>query len=364
MVRTVNTYLNIRTGSPLTTAPIYNYLSPGDLVEIEEVVIGTSLEGNNIWFQEKATINSLWSGGFESPFEWYIQDFGINELWKYSKGENVTIILIDSGISYCPDLANTAIKKVSMLSDNGEDETGHGTLMASIIAGKGSDIMGTAPQSSIISIKIFSEESSVGGSEASKSNLPNFVKALEYVKKSIDRETTYIVNCSLSVKAGNSEDNDIKRLIEDISTNYKVTFVCAVGNDSGETKDFIPASFTNVISVAGICIRENNTYKRLYESNYWPEITITCLGEFNSSYLKERYASLYRRNGSSHACAYTSGVISILLSYNLKKSKKLKANEVMTFLKTSSFATTNTNKYAYIDNVFSKDLLLKNFLTI
>jgi hypothetical protein len=52
-----------RTGAPKVSAPLVNYLLPGNIVEIERVVWGDQLDGNGIWYQSSDGY-FYWSGGF------------------------------------------------------------------------------------------------------------------------------------------------------------------------------------------------------------------------------------------------------------------------------------------------------------
>ncbi|RAJ80384.1 hypothetical protein CLV59_105493 [Chitinophaga dinghuensis] len=69
MLLTVNKYLNIRTGQPSASAANPGYLSPGDNIDLEAVVLGETLDGNAIWYRSKSGYY-YWSGGVtEQEFE-------------------------------------------------------------------------------------------------------------------------------------------------------------------------------------------------------------------------------------------------------------------------------------------------------
>ena len=69
MLLTVCKYLNIRIGSASASAPNPGYLSPGDNIDLDTVLIGEELDGNAIWYRSK-TGYYYWSGGVtEVEFE-------------------------------------------------------------------------------------------------------------------------------------------------------------------------------------------------------------------------------------------------------------------------------------------------------
>ena len=96
--------------------------------------------------------------------QWVLDTMDVPAAWQLSQGAGVTVAVIDSGVNpYISDLAGTVI--------TGPDFTGvdtrpsdpnwgvHGTWMASLIAGHGHDgggsgIIGIAPKSTILSIRV------------------------------------------------------------------------------------------------------------------------------------------------------------------------------------------------------------------
>ncbi len=65
MKLTVNKYLNARIGEASTEAACQFYRSPGDSIEVTAVLVGTRLDGNSIWYKNKADDCFYWSGGVE-----------------------------------------------------------------------------------------------------------------------------------------------------------------------------------------------------------------------------------------------------------------------------------------------------------
>ncbi len=62
---TVNKNLNARIGAASTFAACESYKTPSSIIEIDDVVVGTEIDGNAIWYKNKEDGNYYWSGGVE-----------------------------------------------------------------------------------------------------------------------------------------------------------------------------------------------------------------------------------------------------------------------------------------------------------
>jgi type VII secretion-associated serine protease mycosin len=98
--------------------------------------------------------------------EWYLDSLHIPAAHKVSTGKGVTVAVIDSGVDAThPDLAGVVLPGIDMahLIDSKQGRTdmdGHGTAMASVIAGQGggpSHIYGIAPDAKILPIIVGSD---------------------------------------------------------------------------------------------------------------------------------------------------------------------------------------------------------------
>src|SRR4051794_6386252 len=66
--------------------------------------------------------------------QWYLDACKIDEAWKASRGTGVTVAVIDPGVD--AKHADLAGQVLPGLNDSADKE-GHGTMMASLIAGQG-----------------------------------------------------------------------------------------------------------------------------------------------------------------------------------------------------------------------------------
>src|SRR4030095_7048153 len=119
------------------------------------------------------------------------------------------------------------------------DRIGHGTLMASIIAGK--KLHGIAKKSELISIKI-TENPEISSQEF----IDGLSKALTYIPV----EGNCIVNCSLELrKTIDSVDrNKIQAIINKISDHPNTAVCCAVGNGRDSLEPTLAYLLTSVIT--------------------------------------------------------------------------------------------------------------------
>lgn len=318
----VKDYLNVRVGTPSVNSPTARYVSPGAEVAIDgKTYQGDEINGNNRWYRDESG-NFLWSGGFElaqpSLLPWWITDFGIDLTWKKNQRDDITIVFIDSGLAPCPGIKEDRVKRFSILNDDGLDNWGHGTLMASIAAGVDTSLQGVAPKAKIVSIKMTNNESITATGLTAAIYL--------FLNKIRDDKQQYIVNLSCSfLNASNSDKVSIIEAIKHLTKHDNILVCAASGNDYLENskKIILPAACENVVSVAGF-IKVNGQYQRLISTNYWSEISISAPAEFPSENLSLLFNRHIEIQGSSHACAFMSGFMALLWSADPSPSKAIR----------------------------------------
>lgn len=83
-------------------------------------------------------------------------------LHDYSKGEDVTIALIDSGIS---EFQKEDVKKNVILAEDSTeyDSNGHGTMMMSLLCGYKNSVPGIAQNATVYSYKVVGKSGKIHG---------------------------------------------------------------------------------------------------------------------------------------------------------------------------------------------------------
>ena len=349
---TVKDYLNVRVGKPSLNAPSYQYLAPGSILEVDGTLYkGDVFEGSDHWLKDDAG-NYYWAGGFDFAPDlpgyeksWYLADFGIPQIWDTTKGEGVEVILLDSGILVKNINQPGTITEHTVLSNGIADTLGHGTAMFSIIKGN-KGFLGIAPSVNLQSIKL---------TKKAGFNSSDFINALLLLKKIIKVDKQYVVNCSFAIEnCPEDSKKTIQEHIREINKGNNIVFCSAVGNFFANSKT-VPAGLNGVISVAGIK-KENDKYKRLISNNYWDSISLVCPGKFDLSALQTQFTDL-PFEGSSHACAYATGLIALICSLRLRNGKKTSYDEMATTVKEITLDALN------LENFTSPVLNKKKLLT-
>ncbi|WP_344261473.1 S8 family serine peptidase [Streptomyces sodiiphilus] len=93
---------------------------------------------------------------------WYFDRYRIDEVWEHSDGEGVTVAVIDTGVdASVPELQGQVLEGKDFVTESGNghlDAHGHGTGMASLIAGTGvgGGVQGVAPGAKILPVRVYS----------------------------------------------------------------------------------------------------------------------------------------------------------------------------------------------------------------
>jgi subtilisin family serine protease len=235
--------------------------------------------------------------------DWGIIDFDVPKLWQKNKGDDISIMVCDTGIIDHIDLKdNIDYEKARSFIDNENyiDYQGHGTCVAGIIAAKesGFGIVGVAPKSRIIPIKSLSNQGFA--TDYSLEQTLNY--ALE-IKPDI-------INMSLG---GQYPQSDVFHQILKELYNLNIPVVCAMGN-YGEDYSCFPADYPETLGVT--------SYKKDRNISSFSSRSVNAdfalPGEdILTTNLNNQYSIV---NGTSFAAPFLSGLIAIILSEAKKKN--------------------------------------------
>ena len=186
--------------------------------------------------------------------EYWLDSYGIRAAWSTTRGEGVTIAVIDTGVDgSVPELKGAVISGADFSglgASDGQtpvgpaDERDHGTMVASLAAGRGTGadtgVIGAAPGATILPI-------SIGFGEGSTTSDDQIAQAVRYA---VDAGAD-VINMSLTrntLEWPTSWDDAFLYAMD-----HDVVIVAAAGNrGSGTTVVGAPATMPGVLTVAGV----------------------------------------------------------------------------------------------------------------
>lgn len=174
--------------------------------------------------------------------QWPLTVFDAERVWKSSQGEGVTVAVVDSGVDAThPDLTGQVLPGKDVNGgDAHKDTDGHGTGMASIIAGHGHGqgssvgVMGLAPKAKILPVR------ASNGDEMS-TNWP------DGVRYAVDQGAE-VINLSFNDTAAYPGSKGAKAIA--YAQQHDVVVVAGAGNDAGTVN--YPAALPGVVAVTAV----------------------------------------------------------------------------------------------------------------
>lgn len=233
--------------------------------------------------------------------QWVIDVIDFEKVWKESQGQGVTVAVVDTGVDGShPDLTGQVLKGLDVTGggDAQDDTNGHGTGMASLIAGHGhgannsSGVIGLAPKAKILPIK---------ASTADDYNDDQWAKGVRYA---VDQGAE-VINMSFADSLA-SPGSEGAAAIE-YALQRDVVVVSGTGNDGTEGLEY-PAKLPGVVAVGAV----DETLKIWENSNYGPGVTLTAPG-VNIARADTSQSSGYAEgSGVSDATAYVSATAALI----------------------------------------------------
>ncbi len=225
--------------------------------------------------------------------------WGIEKVGKQD-GTGKTIWVIDTGIDMDhPDLNVDAERSVSYLTGNAEalspnDENGHGTHVAGIIAAKDNDlgVVGVAPNATVVALRVLDKYG--------RGRMSRVLMAVEHVMAY--GEARDVVNISLSGGRSIIMDNAVQQ-----AGQQGIQIVMSAGNYAMDADYFSPprASGVNVYTISAID-RDDNL---AIFSNYGTSVDFAAPGvSVQSTYKDGGYATL---SGTSMAAPHMAGMLAL-----------------------------------------------------
>lgn len=238
---------------------------------------------------------------------WAQRALDFSGVWDLTRGQHITVAVVDSGIDYTPQLAGR-VSRTDLTGGNGEDCIPHGTVVASIIAasdarGRGIPFYGVAPAAHILSIRVQQQEATNGLTDAQRRKaLANIAAGIRYaVVKHAE-----VINVSIQV----SRSYPALHSAVEFALRHNVVVVAAAGNDNpgGGQGPFYPASYPGVLSVNAV---DQNGRLGGFDVNRTP-VSVTAPGVNVASDYPGGFDP--SNNGTSFAAAFVSGEAALVRS--------------------------------------------------
>jgi thermitase len=252
-------------------------------------------EPNYIYLQNEVPNDLLYL-----RYQWNLPAIQTEEGWRLSQGnENIVIAVIDSGVDLDhPDLVHRLKKGYNVLADNDlpEDDNGHGTHVAGIIASETNNREGVAGITwfnHIMPIKALNSEGYGSSFDVAK----GIIWAVDHGAR--------IINLSL----GNYQPSELLQEAVRYAYDRGAVIIAASGNDNSSQPSY-PAAYHEVLSVGAI----NPDGSRAEFSNYGAYLDVVAPGTgIPSTFVHHRYAAL---SGTSMAAPHVTALAGLILSLN------------------------------------------------
>jgi subtilisin family serine protease len=167
------------------------------------------------------------------------------ELNPRTNCSGVGVAVIDTGIDLThPDLYVAGNVSFVRGSKNGNDDNGHGTHVAGIVAAKTGDsrgVRGVAPNARLYAVKVLNSSGS--------GSLSQVLSGVNWVTQNAKSRGIKVANMSLGFQGTSSTLN----ITIANSVAAGVTYVVAAGNSASDAGGFSPANSPDAIAVSAVC---------------------------------------------------------------------------------------------------------------
>ena len=249
---------------------------------------------------------------------WGWTQLNIPKVWTATKGKDITIGVIDTGVPQHTDLDDNVIEGINCIpGEDIYDKHGHQTHCVGIIAAENNNtgMVGVAPRAKCICIK--------GLSDSGSGTYGGLIQALEYCLETRHDGTKRVDIVSMSL-GGKSPSPQMEQVINKL-TEAGIPVICAAGNDGAGGVNY-PAAYENTIAVAAYDKAGNIASF----SSKGPEVDFAKPGvNIYSTYLNNSYA---RMSGTSMATPFMAGVVALLLSRRRLKGPSPSVQEIKKLL--------------------------------
>ena len=241
----------------------------------------------------------------DATMSYGLTDVDAIKAWDIITGsQEIVIAVIDSGIKLDhPEFVGRLVAGYDFVNDDdqADDDMGHGTHVAGVIAaalGNGQGVAGVCPNCRLMPVKVLNQN-----------NIGSWSQLAQGILFAVDNGAQ-VLNLSL----GATIPSETLAAAIEYAIEQGVIVVAAAGNN-GSDSPFYPAALDGVIAVGAT----TNTGERWSRSNYGAYIDLVAPGALiYSTYndLENMFHGYTYMSGTSMATPFVSGVVGLLLSAN------------------------------------------------
>jgi type VII secretion-associated serine protease mycosin len=256
---------------------------------------------------------------------WVLNMLDVQSAWSITEGANVTVAVIDSGVN--PDVSDLEGAVISgsnftaLHTSTSNPHWGqHGTWMASIIAGRGNGdddgIIGVAPKSKILSIRVIPDMNDPGYKQYDREPEVQIQDELAEGIREAVRDHAQVISMSIGYSA---PSGTVRAALQD-AYDHGIVLVASAGNSGDNDEQHtrsgshgyapvsFPAEYPGVLSVGAV--NEDREPTSFSSGNL--SVKVAAPGEGVPA--QGRNGEYYTVNGTSPACALVAGVAALIKS--------------------------------------------------
>ncbi|WP_165894972.1 S8 family peptidase [Tepidibacillus fermentans] len=272
--------------------PDIEYIHPNSIIRISQVP-------NDLFFSKQT----------------YLKKIHITKAWdQVNSTSDITIAILDTGIDLeHPDLKANVVDGINLLDRNAkpQDDNGHGTNVAGIVAAVGNNSMGIAGitwKAKLMPVKVLDK----------KGEGDSFLVG-QGIRYAVDHGAKIIL-----LSLGEPVYTPFMKEAVDYAQSKNVLIVAASGNEGDQLN--YPAAFSNVLSVGAV--NQNDQHARY--SNYGQQLDVVAPGD--NIYTTELGGGYTTNSGTSMAAPQVAGLAALLY----QKYPNLTPKEVENIIKFSA----------------------------